>query len=122
MAGEEAIQTMLEAEEKYNQAKEDYQAARIKAQIECDHPEIFEGEYISSGDGHSTPEFRVCVPCGYAEEGWHCGYSFLTDEDGRNVTEVSREEALKKIRHRIIPNSEHPEVKFGRKKLEDVLA
>lgn len=59
------------------------------AQLNCTHPDIVEIAYEApSWSGTSQPPFRVCVDCGFAEEGWHCGYQILRGEARR----VSRDE------------------------------
>ena len=119
------IREMIKKEEVLNKAKEDYQTARIKAQTLCDHPKIVEGESVS-GDAVSSsePPFRVCTKCGYTEEGWGCGYSFLTkgyEEDRITIPAVDRKTAYEFVRGRVISNDEHIQVKLGRKELEEIL-
>ena len=66
-----------------------------KSQKSCSHPasEVIEGEY-KSGHYFTSPPFRVCKLCGYAEEGWHCGYWKLSDG---YIPSVSREYAMKYV-------------------------
>lgn len=62
-------------------------------QSRCKHPatQIREAPHYSSGYGYSDPPFRVCIDCGYAEEGWHCGYWKLRDDE--DVAEINRDAA-----------------------------
>lgn len=72
-------------------------------QEECPHPkeDIIEGDmhrgstYGGCGVHVSTsqPPFRVCRRCGYAEEGWGCGYWKITKD--YSVPTLPREEAWK---------------------------
>lgn len=66
-------------------------------QSRCKHPatQIREAPYYSSGYGYSEPPFRVCIDCGYAEEGWHCGYWHLRGSE--DVAEMSRDKARKYV-------------------------
>ena len=73
----------------------------------CTHPveHIIEGNYIpdnSWGGGHATPPFRVCTICGYAEEGWGCGYYKLGPGvyDEKIIRTVKRREAEKFVTRR----------------------
>ena len=69
----------------------------------CKHPisHIVQGEYIPDDDSyfgnHSTPDFRVCKICGYAEEGWGCGYRRLRGSR-KDVPEIHRHEARKFVK------------------------
>ena len=60
--------------------------ARVKIQLACPHREVVEADYWPSDYGHSMPPFRVCVVCGFSEEGWGCGYQILASEVARAVT------------------------------------
>ena len=119
------IAVMLSIEEAImKQAITKYQDILVHTQISCTHPNIVEGAYKPEGIlfGRTEAPFRVCTCCGYAEQGWHCGYSFLNQKKGQEaILTVTREAALKYVRGRIIPNEEHSDVRHGRKILEDVL-
>lgn len=74
--------------------KDDREARLLELQAGCDHPvdDIFEVDYRDGGILFSaTPPFRVCRKCGYAEEGWHCGYWKLDTRE--EVPTISREKA-----------------------------
>jgi len=115
-----AVKELREKEVALEKAKREYGAARINAQAECDHPEIVEGKpRISDYLGCSDPPFRTCTECGYAEEGWGCGYNLLNK---RNVPEVERDEAFKYVRRGIIKNENHSAVRSGTKTLKEILA
>lgn len=60
-------------------------------QSECRHNNILEVEYKSGNFFGAFPPFRVCVDCGLAEEGWHCGYYKLNTRE--EVPRISREKA-----------------------------
>ncbi|GEM_PF-5701384 len=109
--------------EDLEEAKRRYKEARIEAQTECPHPvsEIFEGHYPQESDMRPS-EFRVCTGCGYAEDGWGCGYSFLGRGNyGSDIKKVSSDEALKYVRGKVIPNEDHSDVRLGRRTLDSVL-
>lgn len=65
-----------------------------KLQTRCKHPvkQIVEAEYEHSSDyfGAQSP-FRICMLCGYAEEGWGCGYWKLDTRE--EVLWISRKKA-----------------------------
>lgn len=74
-----------------------------KLMDKCTHPfdAIREGRYVPSGSwNHATPEMRVCIDCGYAEEGWGCGFWKLSvDWELRDsIPQLSRDEAFKYVR------------------------
>jgi hypothetical protein len=64
----------------------------------CKHPisQIIQGKWRDNEWLHPDPEFRVCKICGYAEEGWGCGFWNLAPNN-YNIPEVSREEARKHV-------------------------
>lgn len=76
----------------------------LELQDNCEHPisEVREAEYESSWISTLSP-FRVCLKCGYAEEGWHCGYwklhrnKYGPISDGE-ILGMSRKEARKHVR------------------------
>lgn len=77
---------------------------RLEAKIKtCEHPisYVLQGKwkpndavYFNNGE----PEFRVCTICGYAEEGWGCGFQKLGQHLYSEIKEVSREEAQKYVK------------------------
>lgn len=72
--------------------------AKLQRTIDkCAHPptHIIEGEYDpDDGWRDAIPPFRVCTICGYAEEGWGCGYWKLST-DNIKIPELTRTEARK---------------------------
>ena len=73
-------------------------------QAECDHPlaEVREIDYVPSKYGSTILPYRLCLRCGYAEEGWGCGYwrlcnSKIALEKG-DPPGMKREESRKYIR------------------------
>lgn len=80
--------------------------AELESKIKkCKHPEseIVEGEYISTGpyshdwDGEcATPPFRVCKICGFAEQGWGCGYKVLAPNN-YHIPTIKRSKAMKYV-------------------------
>lgn len=80
------------------------EAIILKAQNECPHPK----EEILEGEG--SPPFHVCKLCGYAEEGWYCGYWKL---ECRNAPRLSHREAFKYVL-RFINNSKLADLRFSR--------
>jgi len=74
--------------------KERRETELLAMQTECDHPEdqILEAAYTPAGSfGYATPPFRVCKLCGYAEEGWNCGYWKLKTRE--EIPTISRQKA-----------------------------
>ena len=67
-----------------------------KMHAKCEHPneEILEVRYheYKYDFGIDRP-FRVCKACGYAEEGWGCGYKKL-ERFGVEFPTISREQAF----------------------------
>lgn len=101
---------------------EKYENARIKLQINCPHNNVVEGTfYPEESSLHSLPPFRVCTECGYAEEGWGCGYSFLEDKENREIKNVSREKAKNYVLGRVIDNKDHSDARFDRRTLKSLL-
>ena len=49
---------------------------RARLQLACPHKLQIEAPYGQLLD-HGRPPFRVCEDCGFAEEGWSCGYQIL---------------------------------------------
>lgn len=90
----------------------------LMMQTACEHPktEIIRAPYIARSHLSDGPPFRVCRKCGYAEEGWHCGYWLLATESNDSVPELSQDEARKLVTTRIISQSELCERRFGRTK------
>lgn len=84
-----------------------------RGQKYCPHPtsEILEGEY-KRGHYFTSPPFRVCKLCGYAEDGWHCGYWKLQDNDP--VPSVSREMAMKYVIGGVLSQEELSKKRFNR--------
>lgn len=75
-------------------------------QSSCEHPhnEVVEGKCRPGNHLRLTlPPFRVCRRCGYAEEGWGCGYWLMTYPEA--VPEMDRESAKKLVR-RIVTQSD----------------
>lgn len=70
------------------------QALIKKTQSECPHPkeDIREGRHTA--DPYMRSPFRVCIRCGYAEQGWGAGYWRLTN-DYSGIAEMSRDDAYK---------------------------
>lgn len=50
-----------------------------KVQRLCDHPAdgIYEAPYVPAAWLSAQPPYRVCLRCGWAEEGWGCGWQLL---------------------------------------------
>lgn len=83
-----------EAEDVFAQALRVRECVRAKVQLECSHPQVLEGDYRpSSSSNFADPPFRVCCTCGFAEEGWSCGYTALGNTPRRLVAHVNRDMA-----------------------------
>lgn len=72
-----------------------------KLMDKCPHP--FEalrvGNFIPANSwGSPTPDMRVCTDCGYAEEGWGCGFWKLRTDYGVDIPSMSRDAAFKFVR------------------------
>lgn len=116
-------ESILSAEAELDVAREKLRKTRRQVQKYCDHPqkEIVEGEYRSDTWGHHhIPPFRVCKLCGYAEEGWHCGYWKLASRVYEGVPLLSWDEARKFVKGPIHSQSVTCETRYDRKD-EDVL-
>lgn len=79
----------------------------IKSVAKCKHPvsSVVEGEYKEFHYLNSCPPFRVCKDCGYAEEGWGCGYNKL-DYYKVLVPTVQRDYAEKYVLYLVWQNGE----------------
>jgi hypothetical protein len=90
------------------------EAALGKLQSECKHPigEVIEAHYRQAGYFGPMPPFRVCKSCGYAEDGWGCGYWKLRNNE--NCLEVSRDYAQKYILGGINTQNEMNEKRYNR--------
>lgn len=90
------IERAEEKKEKYMRDCKDLENELFET---CTHPkdETLEGEWKRMEWGDSFPPFRVCKPCGYAEEGWGTGYQKL-NYDSNEILHVKREEAERYIR------------------------
>lgn len=78
--------------------KQDREKTLTMMQAACKHPvdEWLETPYYSGGPyGYSSGELRVCKLCGYAEEGWGCGFWKLKGY-GLDIPVISRDAARKK--------------------------
>jgi hypothetical protein len=81
-------------------------------QSSCSHTHYVEGEHrLDPHFGCHTPPFRVCVACGYAEEGWGCGYHLLGKND-YGTKALCRNEALKHVVGRIRTQGELNAIRF----------
>lgn len=121
----DAIKKLLSCEKRLKIARGDYEEAIVQAQLTCKHPQIVEGEYEPSNPvSNGFAPFRVCRECGYAEEGWGAGYSFLTkgyEKDSLEIPTVDRNIAYQFRRGATLDNEEHRAVLNGERKLEEVL-
>lgn len=88
------IKQVLAAERKATEARKRAEHLRKLLQFRCKHARVIETRYEEeSYVSYAKPEFRVCLACGFAEEGWRCGFQILTAKPER--TRVDREEAYK---------------------------
>ena len=74
----------------------------IEARRECAHRPA---EYIAT-----SPPIRVCTICGYAEEGWGCGYWKL--KEPFSIPEIERDELMKYVL-RLYTRQELNEIRFA---------
>lgn len=86
----------------------------IRLQEECPHPvnALREAEY--SPETHfvyASPPFRVCTECGYAEDGWGCGYWKLASNE--EIPQMSRDTLFRKYVKRRLTQDELSKVRFG---------
>lgn len=111
------MKAILEAEAEVEAARGKLKLARRTAQKGCEHPqeEIVEGEYVSDSWGHNhTPPFRVCKLCGYAEEGWHCGYWKLGAGVYSGVKKLPRQKAREFVKGPIHAQEVLCEIRYDR--------
>lgn len=99
----------------------DQQIAELKAEREelisalqkaCKHDTIYEVDYIPSRFFNATPPFRVCKDCGYAEQGWNCGYWKL---DTKEAVPIIRDEQGQKYVLKFYTQDKLSEIKYGKK-------
>lgn len=98
-----------------NKLDKDKEELITQTQNKCKHPanEIVEGDYRSYQYLDRTdPPFRVCRACGYAEEGWGCGYWKLGKYS--SVPRLSHDDAWKFIL-KFYSQEKLNELRFGRK-------
>lgn len=93
------IKKLIKQAEAFEKASESLFKKALK---KCRHPRayVLEGEYEPAGTfGSADAPFRVCTLCGYAEEGWGCGYWKL-NFNGADFTNIQlkRSSALKLVR------------------------
>jgi len=83
-------------------------------QSRCQHRvnEVVEGDY-KAYDYSTDPPFRVCTVCGYAEQGWGCGYWKL-NYGSREIPTIPRSEAQKYIR-KFFTQDQMNELRYGRR-------
>lgn len=96
--------------------------ALAELQTACAHPlsEVVEGEYRPDPWGNnSTPPFRVCKLCGYAEEGWHCGYWKLGRGVYNGIQSMSRTEAFEYVLGCIVDQEELSRRRFATEASDD---
>lgn len=81
----------------------------------CVHPisHIVEGEYSPDdyGWGSADPPFRVCTICGYAEEGWGCGYWKLAPRI-YDIKPISRNKAYTYVTKGVLSQEKLSNLKF----------
>lgn len=87
---------ILDAEFRRDLAQEQLDEVIKRVQSECPHNDIVEGNSVQYFIAY--PPFAVCKDCGYAEEGWGCGYDKLGWRNGKKPVRVDRDEARKFIR------------------------
>src|SRR5271155_2745 len=76
---EAALREITRLEEQQSRTKHRLNVLMVRVQKHCPHPveQVREGQYIKHFTGGAAPPFRVCILCGYAEEGWGSGYLHL---------------------------------------------
>jgi hypothetical protein len=81
-AFENLVKRRNAAQAAFAAAKLEVEGLVRQAQLTCKHePEhVLEAPYqAESLVFYAQPDFRVCTTCGFAEEGWNCGYQVLRD-------------------------------------------
>ena len=83
----------------------------------CKHraTSIREAKWVPSSynDGMGLRPFRVCIDCGYAEEGWGCGYWKLGKVS--SCMELERDEALEYVVGDVISQDELNNKRYDKK-------
>lgn len=91
-------------------------ARLIDEQVECPHSacDCLNANCVESKSGFDEPlpPFRVCANCGYAEEGWYCGYKFLA-HDGQEIPTMSREGAQSFVAVQVLCKETVAEIERG---------
>lgn len=96
-----------------------------RVQRECTHPAdgIYEAPYVKAGWLSAQPPYRVCLRCGWAEEGWGCGWQLLRTADESYERpprfRLTRDQAFAHVLHGVRSNDTARE---RRKELEDARA
>ena len=71
----------LKAVAQLERAKAKLEEERIKMQLDCKHESVVEIPHTSSSVyAYTSPPYKICVDCGFAEKGWDCGYQILVKE------------------------------------------
>lgn len=84
-----------------------------KIQKECSHKKVHEAPYEPDNwFCYHKPPFRVCVDCGYAEEGWGCGFQLTAKS--KVIKEGTRDEVDKLRRGPLRKNTAAFDYKIGR--------
>lgn len=100
-----AVQRFRQLEIELDLVQAYHLAARNEAQLSCPHERIVEAPFQPEGQSDCTvPPFRVCTDCGFAEEGWSCGYQILGRRQYNAFPIVSRTAAARYQRGKLWPN------------------
>lgn len=85
-------QKIIEAEQQFDQAHDNYKQTLIDVQCSCSHKNTVERKYFCIAEwlpAHAP--VRVCLDCGLGEEGWGCGHIVVKNKPQRWIT--NKEEA-----------------------------
>lgn len=81
-------------------------------QSKCTHKLVIEAPYKEETYvTYAAPDFRVCKECGYAEEGWGCGYWKLSNPEF--VGCMPRDEARNYVKGKFWTQEEMSKLRFG---------
>ena len=69
-------------------AKVELARTTAKTQMECEHTNCAEADYIPSDYGNSTPPLGICLDCGMTERGWSLYY--VLNGLGRPYSQIPR--------------------------------
>lgn len=111
---------LRQTEKAFRNYEKMYKMALIELQCMCPHEKIVEGDYVDEGiHSKAMAPFRVCVECGYAEQGWGSGYALL-NKPRKDVGIVERGKAHKYVKT-LTNHEEQSDIRLGKRTQKQIL-